>query len=124
MFSLCGLQLQVAVAVTKFRAGRRTAKTVTGDDTAVTKPNVLHGSGRMPGDVFSRSLAAFDDVLQDGCCAHAVGPAGVERQVQQGFPEFLVGDAVLPGKAEVKLQLIHLAQRRQRGDRDQAAVTL
>ncbi|OJU39946.1 MAG: hypothetical protein BGN97_14075 [Microbacterium sp. 69-10] len=71
-----------------------------------------------------RLIETFHDALQHGGRAHAVGPAGVEGQLQQGLLQLLVGDAVLPCEYEVERQLIHLPRRGQSRDGDQAAVAL
>src|SRR5690625_1229919 len=71
-----------------------------------------------------RSFLALDDALQHAGRAHAVGPAGIERQVQEGLLQLFIGDAVLTGVGEVELQLIGLTHHGQRRDGDQAAVAL
>ena len=50
------------------------------------------------------------------------GPAGVERQVGDRLDQLGLGDAVLPGQAQVVGELLGVPARGQRGDSDQAAV--
>jgi hypothetical protein len=66
----------------------------------------------------------LDDALQYAHRAHSVGPTGVERQMQQGLLQLVRGDSVLQCEAQVEFQLLGLAQCGQRGDSDEAAVTL
>jgi hypothetical protein len=50
------------------------------------------------------------------------GPSGVESQVGDRLGHLGPGDAILPGQAQVKGQLLGVPRRGQRGDGDQAAV--
>ena len=58
--------------------------------------------------------------LRKGC--HAGRPAGVEGQVGEGLGEFVLGEAVGQGQAQVADELVGPVGCGQDGDRDQAAV--
>jgi hypothetical protein len=58
--------------------------------------------------------------LRQGC--HAGRPASVEGQVGEGFDEFVLGEAVGKGQAQVATQLVRPVGCGQDGDGDQAAV--
>jgi hypothetical protein len=68
-------------------------------------------------------LVACEELLGDAHRGHAFGPAGVERDVGDGFDELLLGHAVLNGLAEVEAELFGVAAGGEHGHGDEAAVT-
>src|SRR3954447_1309241 len=53
---------------------------------------------------------------------HGLGPASVEGEVGDGLDELLLGDAVLLGEGEVKVQLLDVAAGDEGGAGDEAPV--
>ena len=68
-----------------------------------------------------RVSVAGEDLLGDGHRGHGLGPAGVEREVGDGFDQFGFGVPVAAGEVEVEHELIGVAERGEGGDGDQAA---
>src|ERR671916_582738 len=67
-------------------------------------------------------FGSAEDLPSDRDSGHGLGPAGIERQVSDGFEKLGFGDSVLKGSAEVVRQLVGIPTSDQGGERDQAAV--
>src|SRR5689334_12434225 len=71
--------------------------------------------------IVSSSLAA-KYLLGDRHRGHGLRPASIEGQVGDGFDEFLLAGAVLPGQAEVVDELFGVPVGHEARDGDEAAV--
>jgi hypothetical protein len=67
-------------------------------------------------------FGSAEDLPSDRDSGHGLGPAGIERQVSDGFEKLGFGDSVLEGPAEVVRQLVGIPTGDQGGDGDEAAV--
>src|SRR3954471_12423163 len=88
----------------------------------------VRGAGRRGRPVWVRARGcgwsgAPEDLLGDGHRGEGLRPAGIERQVGDRLDQLLLGEAVVLRVLQVEGQLLGVAARGQRRDRDQAAVT-
>ena len=92
---------------------------------AISGDQVGYWIGRNIGTAMFKPDARFlKHFARDGQRRHGGGPAGIKRQVGDGFDQFVLGDAIVQGAADVALEFVGAARGDKHRHSDQAAVSL